>query len=166
MTARWPCAGWREAAAKYSASLAASARLRAELEEADTVTFPAALDEESFDDLRANETALFRSRQANLTETLAGLTEGLELLEQELTITQRLQSSGAASRVELIRLQRDAAETRLEIARLKADHRVKTGEELQRINADAEVQGGQGVKERFRQVQVQKAGFSLLHRNR
>jgi adhesin transport system membrane fusion protein len=90
--------------------------------------------------LRANETALFRSRKANLTETLAGLTEGLELLEQELTITQRLQSSGAASRVELIRQQRDAAETRLEIARLKADNRVKTGEELQRINAEAEVQ--------------------------
>lgn len=129
-----------EAAAKYSASLAASARLRAELEEADRVIFPAALDDARFDDLRANETALFRSRKANLTETLAGLTEGLELLEQELTITQRLQSSGAASRVELIRLQRDAAETRLEIARLKADNRVKTGEELQRINAEAEVQ--------------------------
>lgn len=129
-----------EAAAKYSASLAASARLRAELEEADRVIFPAALDDARFDDLRANETALFRSRKANLTETLAGLTEGLELLEQELTITQRLQSSGAASRVELIRQQRDAAETRLEIARLKADNRVKTGEELQRINAEAEVQ--------------------------
>jgi adhesin transport system membrane fusion protein len=129
-----------EAAAKYSASIAAAARLRAEIEESEAVTFPVALDGERFDDLRANETALFRSRRANLTETLAGLTEGLDLLEQELTITQRLQSSGAASRVELIRLQRDAAETRLEIARMKADARVQAGEELQRVNADAEVQ--------------------------
>lgn len=129
-----------EAEAKYSASIAASARLRAELEESDSVTFSAELDDARFDDLRANETALFRSRQASLKEALAGLTEGLELLEQELEITNRLQSSGAASRVELIRLQREAAETRLEIARLKADYRVKAGEELQRINAEAEVQ--------------------------
>jgi len=129
-----------EAAAKYAAALAASARMRAELEEQDSVSFPAELDDPRFDALRANEKALFRSRQANLTETLAGLTEGLGLLEQELEITQRLQNSGAASRVDLIRLQRETAETRLEIARLKADARVKTGEELQRINADAEVQ--------------------------
>ena len=129
-----------EAQAKYSASIAASARLRAELQEADTITFPAALNEARFDDLRANETALFQSRRASLSESLAGLTEGLKLLEQELEITNRLQSSGAASRVELIRLQREAAETRLEIARLKADHRVKAGEELQRINAEVEVQ--------------------------
>ena len=50
-----------EAQAKYSASIAASARLRAELQEADTITFPAALNEARFDDLRANETALFQS---------------------------------------------------------------------------------------------------------
>jgi adhesin transport system membrane fusion protein len=129
-----------EAQAKYSASLAASARLRAEIEEAGTVTFPPALDDPRFDDLRANETALFRSRQASLNEALAGLTEGLGLLEQELEITERLQASGAASRVDLIRLQRQAADTRLEISRLKADYRVQAGEELQRINADAEVQ--------------------------
>ncbi len=129
-----------EAEAKYSASIAASARLRAELEESETVTFSAALKDARFDDLRANETALFRSRQASLNEALAGLTEGLELLEQELEITNRLQSSGAASRVDLIRLQREAAETRLEIARLKADYRVKAGEEFQRINAEVEVQ--------------------------
>ncbi|MCX7566525.1 HlyD family efflux transporter periplasmic adaptor subunit [Sulfitobacter sp. F26169L] len=129
-----------EAAAKYSAAIATSARLRAEIEDADEITFPAALDGEAFDVLRDNETALFRARQASLNEALAGLTEGLVLLEKELEITERLQASGAASRVELIRLQREAAEIRLEIARLKADYRVKAGEELQRINADAAVQ--------------------------
>jgi adhesin transport system membrane fusion protein len=129
-----------EAEAKYTASIAAAARLRAEIEEADSVEFPAALQDPRFEDLRANETALFNSRRANLAETLRGQTEGLELLVQELEITERLQVSGAASRVDLIRLQRESAQTRLEIARLTADYRIQAGEELQRVNVEAEVQ--------------------------
>lgn len=52
-----------EAAAKYHAAIAAAARLRAELAGADDVTFPPALQGEEFEELRANELALFRSRQ-------------------------------------------------------------------------------------------------------
>ncbi len=129
-----------EAAAKYHSAIAAAARLRAEIGGAQTVEFHPALNGERFDELRANERALFRSRQSSLQESLAGLTEGLELLTQELDITQQLQSSGAASRVELIRLQREATQTRLEIARLRADYQVEASEELQRVNAEAEVQ--------------------------
>ncbi len=128
-----------EAAARYHAAIAAAARLRAEIEGAEGVTFPAALD--GFDELRANELALFRSRREGLREALSGLTAGLELLRQELAITERLQTTGAASRVELIRLQREAAQTELEISRLRADTLVKAGEELQRVNAEAAVQG-------------------------
>lgn len=130
-----------EAAAKYHAAIAAAARLRAEIVNAPSVEFPSALDDDQFEELRANEKVLFKSRQSSLTEALSGLTEGLKLLNQEVEITQRLQSSGAASRVELIRLQRDASQTKLEIARLKADYRVKASEELQKVNAEAEVQG-------------------------
>lgn len=129
-----------EAAARYHAAIAAAARLRAEIEGSDTVTFPPALDDERFSELRANEMALFRSRRTSLEEALSGLTEGLDLIRQELAITEKLQASGAASRVELIRLQREAAQTDLEIARLRADTRVQSGEELQRVNAEAEVQ--------------------------
>jgi adhesin transport system membrane fusion protein len=130
-----------EAAARYHASIAAAARLRAEIENAPTVQFPTALDSERFDELRANERVLFRSRQSSLQEAMSGLNEGHNLLNQEVEITQRLQNSGAASRVDLIRLQRDAAQTKLEIARLKADYRVKASEELQVVNAEAAVQG-------------------------
>lgn len=129
-----------EAAAKYHASIAAAARLRAEIDDLNEVDFPAALHGAAFDELRANEAALFRSRQASLTGSLAGLSEGLQLLEQELEIIDQLQSSGAASRVELIRLQRDASQVRLEIARLRADYQVQASEELQRVNAEAQVQ--------------------------
>ncbi|GHH04821.1 HlyD family efflux transporter periplasmic adaptor subunit [Pseudodonghicola xiamenensis] len=129
-----------EAAAKYFASIAAAARLRAELDDRDTVDFPAELDGEQFEQLRANELALFRSRRASLREALSGLTEGLELVRQELEIAEKLQTSGATSRVEVIRLRREAAQTELEIARLYADARVQVGEELQKVNAEAEVQ--------------------------
>ncbi|WP_306154319.1 HlyD family efflux transporter periplasmic adaptor subunit [Roseovarius sp. MMSF_3281] len=129
-----------EAAAKYHSSIAAAARLRAELDGRDTVNFPDELSGDEFDQLRRNELALFRSRRNSLQETLSGLTEGLELTRQELEIAEKLQQSGAASRVEVIRLRRDAAQTELEIARLQADARVQAGEELRRVNAEAEVQ--------------------------
>ncbi len=130
-----------EAAARYHAALAQSARLRAEIEGADSVTFPKALDGEEFAELRATEQALFVSRRTGLTEALAGLTAGLELLREEIAINENLQSSGAVSRVDLIRLRREAVTTELEISRLKADYRVRASEELQKVNAEAEVQG-------------------------
>lgn len=129
-----------EVAAKYHAATAAAARLRAELDEAEEVIFPPELAGERFQELRANEAALFRSRRSSLEEALSGLTEQLELIREELAITESLQASGAASRVELIRLQREAAQTELEIQRLRADNRVQVGEELQKVSAEAEVQ--------------------------
>jgi len=129
-----------EAEAKYFASIAAAARLRAEIDGRETVTFPAELDGDEFAELRANEQALFRSRQTNLRASLLGLTEGLRLLEAELEIVTQLQSRGAASRVELIRLQREASQLELEIARLNADYQVEVNEELQQVNAEAQVQ--------------------------
>lgn len=129
-----------EAAARYHAALATSVRLRAELQEQETLTFPDKLQGEEFSELRATERALFDSRRASLLETLAGLEDGLSLLEQEIGITTNLQAAGAASRVELIRLNREAVTTRLEIARLEAEFRVQASEELQKVNAEAEVQ--------------------------
>ena len=129
-----------EAAAKYHASIAAAARLRAELDDQDTVTFPDVLSGDDFAQLRANEQALLRSRRTSLREASLGLTEGLDLARQELEIAEKLQSSGAASRFEVIRLRREVAQTELEIARLLADAGVKAGEELQKVNAEAEVQ--------------------------
>lgn len=129
-----------EAAAKYHAALAAAARLRAEIDGAEEVIFPDALLSRDFDELRANEVALFRARRESLLQALAGQTDGLVLLEQEIEIAESLQSSGASSRVELIRLQREAATVNLEIARLRADRLVEAGEQLQRVNAEIQVQ--------------------------
>lgn len=129
-----------EAAAKYHASIAAAARLRAELDGLDTVVFPDDIAGDEFAQLRANQQALLRTRRTSLQEGLAGLTESLELARQELEIAETLQSSGATSRVEVIRLRREVAQTELEISRLRADARVQVEEELQKVNVEAEVQ--------------------------
>lgn len=127
-----------EAEAKYYAAIATAARLRAEIAGDEAVAFPPELD--GHDDLKTNETALFVSRRDGMREALAGLTNELALVRQELAITRGLQSSGASSRVELIGLEREAAKTEMDISSLKADRLVKAGEELQNANAEAEVQ--------------------------
>lgn len=73
------------------------------------MTFPKELDGEEFDQLRSNELALFKSRRTSQQEALSGLTEELDLTNQQLEIAEKLVASGATSRVEVITLRREAA---------------------------------------------------------
>ncbi len=95
-----------ESAAKYRASLASSARLTAEVSDL-PLAFPAELN--GWPDLIAAETRLYKSRRAQLADTEAELRDALASVNKELTITQRLEKSGAASHVEVLRLQRQKA---------------------------------------------------------
>ena len=124
-----------ETAARYRAALAASARLRAEVDGRSSVDYPAELN--AWPQLKAAETALFRSRRASLNETVGGLTQSLTLIRRELDITRSLVSSGAASNVELIRLQRQSADLEMKLAEARSGYMVKSREEL--AKADAEV---------------------------
>jgi adhesin transport system membrane fusion protein len=123
-----------ETAARYRAALAASARLQAEVEGRPAISFPAELDK--WPQLKATETALFRSRRAGLQETVGGLTQALALARRELGITQSLMSSGAASNVELIRLQRQVADLELRLSEARSTYMVKSREDLAKADAD------------------------------
>ncbi|MBB1600748.1 secretion protein HlyD [Variovorax sp. UMC13] len=124
-----------ESASRYRAALASSVRLRAEVEGQASINFPAEL--RGWPQLTASESALFRSRRASLSETVAGLGQALTLVRSELEITRSLVASGAASNVELIRLQRQGAELELKIAEARSGYMVRSREEL--AKADAEV---------------------------
>lgn len=128
-----------EAQARYHSALARSARLTAELMEADAVSFPLALS--AFPDLLASEEALFVSRQRALAEVLSGLTRERDLLAQEVDLTRSLQQTGAASLVELIRLERQLAQIEMQIAQTRSEHVVKAREELAVARSEVEVQG-------------------------
>lgn len=123
-----------ESAARYRAALAASARLHAEIEGRASINFPKELD--AWPQLKSSEAALFRSHRASLNETVSGLNQSLALVRRELDITRSLMETGAASSVELIRLQRQAADLELKIGQARAEHLVKTGEDLAKADAD------------------------------
>jgi adhesin transport system membrane fusion protein len=124
-----------ETAARYRAALAGVSRLQAEVEER-PLSFPAELD--AHPELVAAETALYRSRRASLSESMGGLQRSLELVRRELSITQSLLESGAASNVELLRLQRQRSELELKIAEVRAAYMVRTREELAKASAEVE----------------------------
>lgn len=123
-----------ETAARYRAALAASARLQAEVEGRSNIAFAVDLDE--WPELKTAEEALFRSRRANLNETVSGLSQALTLARRELAINQSLIASGAASQIEVIRLQRQVADLQLRLGEARSQYMVKSREDLARADAD------------------------------
>jgi len=124
-----------ESAARYRASLAATARLRAEVNN-QPLTFPQEL--EAFPELLASETRLYNTRREQLTESAARIKESLSLASRELAITQKLAKSGAASSVEVLRLQRQKADLDLKLTDLYSQYYVQAREEMAKGNAEVD----------------------------
>lgn len=123
-----------ESAAKYRAALAASARLRAEVNQT-ALSFPDEL--EGFPDLKAEETHLYEARRRSLASSLGLIDESLALISKELSIGESLIEVGAASNVEVLRLKRQRAELALKKADLRSQYIVEARQEL--AKADEEV---------------------------
>jgi adhesin transport system membrane fusion protein len=124
-----------ESAAKYRAALAASARLRAEVNET-SLAFPAELDK--FPELKAEETRLYQVRRSSLASSLELIDESLTLLQKEVAIGESLIKVGAASSVEVLRLKRQHADLQLKKADLRSQYIVEARQQL--AQADEEVQ--------------------------
>nr|WP_192901489.1 HlyD family efflux transporter periplasmic adaptor subunit [Trabulsiella odontotermitis] len=125
-----------ESAARYRASLASSARLYAEVNDL-PLTFPDALN--AWPELIASETRLFKSRRAQLTDSEAELRTALVSVNKELAITERLEKSGAASHVEVLRLQRQKSDLGLKITDLRSQYYVQAREALSKANAEVDI---------------------------
>lgn len=125
-----------ESAARYRASLASSARLNAEVNDL-SLTFPDALN--AWPDLIASETRLYKSRRAQLADAMVELQDALVSVNKELAITQRLEKSGAASHVEVLRLQRQKSDLGLKITDLRSQYYVQAREALSKANAEVDM---------------------------
>ncbi|MEG1248118.1 MAG: HlyD family efflux transporter periplasmic adaptor subunit [Citrobacter sp.] len=125
-----------ESAARYRASLASSARLNAEVNDL-VLTFPDAL--KAWPDLIASETRLYKSRRAQLADSMVELQDALVSVNKELAITQRLEKSGAASHVEVLRLQRQKSDLGLKITDLRSQYYVQAREALSKANAEVDM---------------------------
>ncbi|NIF21186.1 HlyD family type I secretion periplasmic adaptor subunit [Candidatus Pantoea multigeneris] len=124
-----------ESAARYRASLAAAARLNAEVND-QPLKFPAEL--QAYPDLIASETRLYKTRRAQLNDTTGQIQQSLALANQELGITQRLAKTGAASSVEVLRLQRDKSDLELKLTDTRSQYYVQAREDLAKATAEAD----------------------------
>lgn len=122
-----------ESAAKYQASLAASARLRAEVNQT-PLAFPAELD--AFPELKAAETRLYEDRRGSLASSIALIDESLGLIRREVGIAESLIDVGAASTVEVIRLRRQRADLELKKADLRSQYIVEARQELAKVTEE------------------------------
>jgi adhesin transport system membrane fusion protein len=122
-----------ESAAKYQAALAASARLRAEVNQT-PLAFPAELD--AYPDLKAAETRLYQDRRGSLSSSIALIDESLGLIRREVGIAESLIEVGAASTVEVIRLRRQRADLELKKADLRSQYIVEARQELAKVTEE------------------------------
>ncbi|WP_028035827.1 HlyD family type I secretion periplasmic adaptor subunit [Chelativorans sp. J32] len=122
-----------ESAAKYRAALASVARLTAEVNQTELVFSPELAD---YPELRAAETELFAARRRSLDESVRLIAESIQLVRDELSISQSLSEIGAASNVELLRLKRQLVDLELKQAEVKSEYLVRAREELAKANAE------------------------------
>ncbi len=125
-----------ESTARYRASLASSARLYAEVNDSPPI-FPKEL--KAWPDLIASETRLYRTRRAQLSDSEAELKDAMVSVDKELAITQRLEKSGAASHVEVLRLQRQKSDLGLRLTDLRSQYYVQAREALSKANAEVDM---------------------------
>ncbi|MGL5128018.1 MAG: HlyD family efflux transporter periplasmic adaptor subunit [Aeromonas popoffii] len=126
-----------ESASRLNAAMATAARLNAEVNDTEQV-FPSELDDDV--ELVRQETALYQSRRESLEKGLAGLRQGVELVQSELALTRPLVMQGAASKVEVLRLERQKNELENKIIEMKNQYYVRAREELAKANAEIEAQ--------------------------
>ncbi len=126
-----------ESVSRLNAALATAARLNAEVSNSEPV-FPQELEGDS--ELIRQETALWKSRRDSLEKGLAGLNQGVALVQRELTMTIPLVKEGAASQVEVLRLQRQKNELENKITDMHNQYYVRAREELAKANAEIETQ--------------------------
>ncbi|UNM96437.1 HlyD family efflux transporter periplasmic adaptor subunit [Ignatzschineria rhizosphaerae] len=123
-----------ESAARYRALLANIARLEAEVNQT-ALVFPEELS--VYLGLIKAETRLYETRQQALEESVSGLQEALDLVEEELVLTQMLAKQGAASNVDVLKLQRQVSDLKLRITDKRSEYMVRSREELGKSQAEA-----------------------------
>lgn len=129
--------GVQETRARLLSSMAAAARLQAEVSGV-PLAFPAQVQRDRA--LVLAETALYKTRRESLDKTLSGIRESLALVKRELQMTESLRAQGAASDVEVLRLRRQEAELNAKADEAQAQYLVRAREELAKVNAEVDVQ--------------------------
>jgi len=129
---------YKEGRKRYLSLLAANARLHAESNGHDTVTFPPEVLDEASDSVKI-ETQLFQSQMKSFDESIGYLGKSYRLANDELARTKPLLAKGAASEVEIIRLERQVNDLKGQIEDKK--NKFKADAQAEHNKNQLEIQG-------------------------
>ena len=122
-----------ESAARLRAAQASVARLEAEVNDT-ALEFAPELD--AYPDLIRTQTRLYTTRRSALEQSLAGIEQSIQLVNQELALTESLEKVGAASSVEVLRLRRQLSELQMQSHDTRSEYLVLAREELAKARAE------------------------------
>ena len=125
-----------ETLAKIVALQARAARLNAEINNKDKITYPSEIRNQK--DVIDRETELFYTNRQAFKENVLNLTEQLRLAQNEVEIAKPLLKTGAASEVEVLKLQQNAAELSSRLAATKNEYYVALRGDYTKTMADLE----------------------------
>ena len=129
---------YKEGRKRYLSLLAANARLHAQSNGRDTVSFPPEVLEEASDSVKI-ETQLFQSQMKSFDESISYLSKSYRLGNEELQKTKPLLAKGAASEVEIIRLERQVNDLKGQIEDKK--NKFKADAQSEHNKNQLEIQG-------------------------
>jgi membrane fusion protein, adhesin transport system len=87
-------------------------------------------------DIVRNETEAYNARLRAVQENIAGLHRGLELAQQEISMTEPMVARGLISDLELLRMKRQANDFRIQMAERTNKYRTDANNELLRMESD------------------------------
>ena len=129
---------YKEGRKRYLSLLAANARLHAESNGHDKVTFPPEVLDEASDSVKI-ETKLFQSQMKSFDESIGYFSKSYRLANDELVRTKPLLAKGAASEVEIIRLERQVNDLKGQIEDKK--NKFKADAQAEHNKNQLEIQG-------------------------
>jgi len=125
-----------EITARIVALRARAARLTAEINDADVITFPPELDGQ--DEAKQNERELFSINRSSFKENLENLENQLRLADEQLKLAEPLRRSGSVSEFELLRIQRDVAELSTRLSATRSEYFVALRDDYTKTMAELE----------------------------
>jgi len=128
----------QESQAKYNAALAASVRLKTEVDNGSitSLIFPEELSK--YPNLISREKQLFINKKNKLNEIISGIKKAEKLINKELAIHQELLKKGASSEVDVLRLQRQLVEMQSKEEDIIQEYSLNASQELAKVNSEVQ----------------------------
>jgi adhesin transport system membrane fusion protein len=151
-----------ENASKVHALSARATRVRAEMEDRDSLVFPD--DVKGDENLVRREQELFDANRAAFQQNRDNLQTELALAEKELSIVLPLVKQGATNDIEIIKLRQKVAELTTKLAAMKSEYYVNLKKEYSEVMSELEplVKIGEGRADQLRRTVIKSPARGIV----